>query len=317
KPKDFLIDRRVYVARGEAEFIIQNIVHAINRNRIVDDIKGISFLKMGEMVETESVGIIEDLDRLLPPLRHLIDDKDDYFNPSLKGGPVAPILTSRGSSADAISLAREIEWRRFNDGRKPPVIFRTPKSIAEEFENIKGLGYKAVSVIDDLFLSGGKERVLDICRCLKVVGLPFAIISRCDMILDEEMVAALRNAGCEHVELIIESMDTDTVGRAIELLSKYHIEATANITFGSSPSETTKSMTETIKKVSELPINYCAFKVATPLHPNLSRKDLERAVKRANRKFYLKPSRIWFQLKKIDSLKALKDLIITCWRVIK
>lgn len=373
KPKDFLIDKRVYVARGEAEFIIRDIVHAINRNRIVDDIKGISYLKMGEMVETETRGVVEDLDAFPPPMRCLIDDnKDSYFNPKLKERPVALILTSRGCSfkchycvPNAISWARELEWKRFNDGKKPPVVLRSPESIAEEFEDVKRLGYKAVSVIDDLFLFGGKERIMEICRRLKDVGLPFGILARCDMILDEEMVSALKDAGCEYVDLGVESMDQDilddikkgmdvnTVERAIELLNKYHIEPRPSIMFGSLPLETRESVVKTIEKVSELPVNYCIFGIATPFpgtefdklvrennwavtpeiddleknlshtekafvnYPKLSKKDLERAIKKANRKFYLTPARILFQLKKISSLKGLKDFIVMWWRVIK
>ena len=262
-------------------------------------------------------------------------------------------------------MRRELEWKRFNDGKKPPVMLRTPKSIAEEFADVKKLGYKAVSVIDDLFLFGGKERIMEICARLKDVGLPFGVLARCDMILDEEMVSALKDAGCEYVDLGVESMDQDilddikkgmdvnTVGRAIELLNKYHIEPKPNIMFGSSPLETRESVAKTIEKVSELPVNYCMFGITTPFpgtefdkrardngwvvtpeiddlennlsptekslvnYPNLSKKDLEGAIKKANRKFYLTPSRIWFQIKKINSLKALKDLIVTGWRVIK
>lgn len=373
KPKDFLIDRRVYVARGEAEFIIRDIVHAINRNRIVDDIKGISYLKMGEMVETEPVGVIEDLDALPPPMLSLVDDKkDSYFNPKLKDRPSALILTSRGCGLkcyccvpNAISWARELEWKRFNDGKKPPVVLRSPESIAKEFKDVKKLGYKAVSVIDDLFLFGGKERIMEICRRLKDVGLPFGLLARCDMILDEDVVSALKDAGCEYVDLGVESMDqdilddikkgmdVDTVGRAIELLNRYHIEPRLNITFGSSPLETKESVAATIEKVSELPVNYCNFGIATPLpgtefdkrvrendwaltpeiddleknlsptgralvnYPKLSNKDLERAIKKANRKFCLKPSRIRYQIKKIGSLKGLKDFIVMGWRGIR
>jgi len=44
---------------------------------------------------------------------------------------------------------------------------------------------------------------------------------------------------------------------------------------------------------------------------------LEKAVKKANRRFYLNPKRILFQLKQVNSLKKLKDLILTGWKVIK
>ena len=337
------------------------------------DIKGISYLKHGRITETETYGVIEDLDSLPFPASHLIQEKqDEYFNPKLPNRPVTLILTSRGCSfrcyycvPNAISWARELEWKRFHNGKKPPVKLRSPQNIIEEFKLVKEQGYKAVSVVDDLFLFGGKKRILDICAGLKGVGLPFGVLARCDLILDDEMVKALAYAGCKYIDLGIESldqkvlddikkdMDVATVKRAIELLNKYGIEPKANIMFGASPVETKESMEMTIKEVSNLPINYCMFSIATPFpgtefaekarkqgfavepeinelennlsptekalvsYPDLPKEALEKAVKKANRRFYLNPKRILFQLKQVNSLKKLKDLILTGWKVIK
>jgi radical SAM superfamily enzyme YgiQ (UPF0313 family) len=372
KPREFLIDERSFVARGEAELVIRDLVGALGTERPIADIKGIAYLKDGRMVETESCGVIEDLDTLPLPARHLIGDrKDEYFNPKLEERPVTLVLTSRGCSfrcyycvPNAISWARELEWRRFHGGKKPPVRLRSSGSIIEEFREAKRLGYGAVSVVDDLFLFGGKKRILEICEGLKGVGLPFGVLSRCDMILDEELVKALKEAGCRYVDLGIESldqrvlddikkdMDVSAVGKSIELLNEYGIEAKANIMFGSSPVETRGSVESTIAGVTGLPINYCMFSIATPFpgtefservkkegwatpeiedleenlsptdkalvsYPELSKEELERAVKRANRLFYLNPKRILHQIKKVNSLRALKDLILTGWRVVK
>ena len=385
KPENFLLNERCYVARGEAEFIIRDLVRAFENNPpsppfnkggmggFSGDIKGISYLKHGRIAETETYGVIEDLDSLPFPARHLIQEKqDEYFNPKLPNRPVTLILTSRGCSfrcyycvPNAISWARELEWKRFHNGKKPPVKLRSPQNIIEEFKLVKKQGYKAVSVVDDLFLFGGKKRILDICAGLKEVGLPFGVLARCDLILDDEMVKALAYAGCKYIDLGIESldqkvlddirkdMDITIVKRAIELLNKYGIEPKANIMFGASPVETKESMEMTIKEVSNLPINYCMFSIATPFpgtefaekarkqgfavepeinelennlsptekalvsYPDLPKEALEKAVKKANRRFYLNPKRILFQLKQVNSLKKLKDLILTGWKVIK
>jgi radical SAM superfamily enzyme YgiQ (UPF0313 family) len=222
KPRDFLINERSFVARGEAEFIIRDIIRVLEAERPAErpvdglgEIKGIAYLKDGRMVETESYGVIEDLDSLPHPARHLVEDrKDEYFNPKLIERPVTLVLTSRGCSfkcyycvPNAISWARELEWRRFHEDKKPPVRFRSPNDIVEEFREVKFQGYRAVSVVDDLFLFGGKKRILEICEGLKGVGLPFGVLARCDMILDEELVKALKEAGCRYVDLGIESLD--------------------------------------------------------------------------------------------------------------
>ena len=283
KPRNFLLDERTYVARGEAEYVIRDLVRALPAGDI-EGVRGISYLRGTEMVETDTAGIIEDLDGLPFPARHLIEDKrESFFNPKLAERPVALVLTSRGCSfrcyycvPNAISWARELEWKRFNSGRKPPVRLRSPKNVVEEFEAAKAEGYRAVSVVDDLFLFGGRKRIMEICRGLGEVGLPFGILARCDLILDEEVVESLAGAGCRYVDLGIESldqkvlddikkdMDVAAVERAVELLNRYGIEPKANIMFGASPVETRESVEKTIEGVSRLAINYCMFSIATP-----------------------------------------------------
>jgi radical SAM superfamily enzyme YgiQ (UPF0313 family) len=371
KPGDFLIDDRCYVARGEAEYIIKNIILGVDNGNF-EGVKGLSYIKNKHIIENETYGIIENLDNLPFPARHLLQDRDEYFNPKLKERPVTLILTSRGCSfkcyycvPNAISWARELEYKRFNSGKKPPVRLRSPENIAEEFRIVKEKGYCAVSVVDDLFLFGGKKRILSICEGLKGVGLPFGILARCDLIIDDEMVKALAEAGCKYVDLGVESlnqkilddigknMDNSAVEKSISLLNKYGIEPKPNILFAASPLETVETMEATLKKISSYRVNYCMFSIATPFpgtefakkaedkgwsvkpeiddlennlspsekslvsYPGLSKNVIEKLIKRANRKFYLSPRRILFQLKKIKSLRDLKYLILIGWKTIK
>ncbi len=371
KPSEFLLSERCYVVRGEAEITITNLLRALGSGS-PDAVNGISFLNQGRMIETDTAGVIEDLDGLPFPSRELLPDRQDYFNPKLRERPVTLVLTSRGCSfrcyycvPNAISWARELEWKRFHAGKKPPVTLRSPQNIVREFQAIKEQGYRAVSIVDDMFLFGGKERILEICRGLEGVCLPFGGLSRCEFVLDDEVVAALARAGCKYIDLGIESLDqcvldsikkdldVNKVRRAIEMLNRHGIEPKANIMFGASSEETRETIAATVRSISGYPLNYCMFLIATPFpgtefderarqerwavepdihnleenlspteralvsYPHLPKQVLESAVKRANRRFYLAPRRIWFQLKKVGSWKALKDLFTTGWKVIK
>jgi len=89
-PKEFLFDKGCVVARGEAEFILKDIVDG----KSLDSIQGISRLKGNKMVENPTYGIIKDIDTLPFPARHL--DKRSYANPKLGGKKFTNILTSRG-----------------------------------------------------------------------------------------------------------------------------------------------------------------------------------------------------------------------------
>ena len=371
KPKEFLLDDRCFVARGEAEFVIRDLVAALGSGD-PSTVKGVSYLRKGEMIETGTAGVIQDLDSLPIPARHLLDPaQDDSFNPKLPYRPVTLVLTSRGCRfrcyycvPNAISWARELEWKRFQGGAKPPVMLRSPQNIVEEFRAVKAQGYQAVSIVDDMFLFGGKQRVLELCAGLETVGLPFGGLARCDLILDDEMVAALARAGCKYMDLGIESldqgvldgirkdMDVTKVRKAIDLLNKHGIEPKANIMFGATPKETRETIGRTIGTISSYPLNYCMFLIATPFpgtefsaqakaggwvtpeiddlennlsptdhslvsYSHLGKKDLESAIKRANRRFYLSPRRLWFQLRKIHSWKDLRDLVRTGWKVVR
>lgn len=371
KPASFLWNERCYVARGEAEFVIRDLLCGLETGSF-ENVKGMTYLKDSHIIENQSYGVIDDLDSLPFPARQLLTGGSDYFNPKLKERPVTLMLTSRGCRfrcyycvPNSISWARELEWRRFNNGKKPPVSLRSPGNIAEEFMAVKAAGYKAVSVVDDMFLFGGKQRILEICTGIEPIGIPFGALSRCEFLLDEEVVSALARAGCRYMDLGIESLDehvlddikkdqdVNKVRSAIEMLNKYGIEPKANIMFGSSPVETEESIEYTVKEISQYPINYCMFLIATPFpgtefekrareegwvlepdiddlehnlsptdkslisYPHLSKKNLEEAVRKANRRFYVTPRRIWFQLKKIKSFKTMKDLISTAWKVVK
>lgn len=370
-PGSFLLQERCYVARGEAEHIICNLVDGLQTGRIAD-IAGISYVERGSLRENATSGVINNLDVLAFPERGLLPDSLSYFNPKLRERPVTLVLTSRGCSfrcyycvPNAISWAREIEWKRFNGGRKPPVMLRSAINIVEEFRVIKSQGYKAVSVVDDMFLFGGKGRILELCEGLQGVGLPFGALSRCEFVLDREIVAALARAGCLYMDLGVESLDQGVlndigkdldvrkVRKAIDLLNSFGIEPKPNIMFGASPMESRETIDSTVGEVSGYSVNYCMFVIATPFpgtefearakkegwlvepeiydleknlsptdkslvsYPHLKKEDLEAAVKKANRSFYLNPRRILFQLKKVTSLKALKDLITTGWKIIR
>ncbi|RMG04628.1 MAG: radical SAM protein [Nitrospirae bacterium] len=370
-PERFLFSNRCFVARGEPEYVVRDTVNAISKGRF-DSVRGLSYLKNGEIKENETFGVIENLDELPLPARHLVQDKGRYFNPKLKERPFTLMLASRGCSyrcyycvPNAISWAREIEWRRFHNNRKPPVKLRSAASIIKEFKQIKAEGYRAVSIIDDMFLFGGKQRIFKICDGIKDLGISFGILARCEFVVDEDVVKALAEAGCKYVDLGVESLeqevlndirkdlDVDMVKEAVKTLIKYGIEPKLNIMFGSSPKETKSSIEKTIRGVSELPINYCMFLIATPFpgtefyekalerkwavepdihdlentlsptdkalvsYRHLSREDLQKSVKRANRLFYLRPRRIIYQLKTIRNLKDIIDIFKTGLKVIR
>ncbi|MDX9755064.1 MAG: radical SAM protein [bacterium] len=139
------------------------------------------------------------------------------------------------------------------------------------------------------------------------------------------------------LDLIDKRLDIDTFYRAVPLLQKYQIEPKINIMFGTSVEETEEDIHYTIKELERLNLHHVMFAVATPFkgtpfydrakadgtlintsdainpfgksmisYPHLSHERLEALCRYAYRRFYLRPSQLWYRLKSYRSLSAVK-----------
>lgn len=285
-PPEFLTKDNNYVIRGEVEATISKLVDAIEQNNddMFKEIPGLSYRRNGSMQHTKGFGFIKDINKIPLPDRTLINFKK-YTNPKLPKAPYTTMLTSRQCSAkcyycvpNSLSYARELEWKRCTQDPqcyKPPVTIRDPENIRQELKQIKALGIKAVSAIDDQFV-WGKERHMELCRIFKDIGLPFGILARNDRLVDEEMVKALADAGCVYVDFGVESFNqeilddvgkdlkVETIETSINLLRKYGIEPKINILYGASPLETKETLKNTLQKVLDLNVDFAQFAVCSP-----------------------------------------------------
>lgn len=276
-PKDFLLNENCLVARGEADFLIAEIVTAKDPKKL----KGVSFLKNGKIYHNKTWGIIEDLDKLPFPAREL--DPNEYRSLKLRDAKFTVLLGSRQCSyrcyfcvPNSISWARELEWKIWaKKPGKPPVKVRSAKNIIAEVKDLAKRGYREFSFIDDQFL-WAKERTLEISRGLKSLNIEYGILARADRLVDEEIVKALAESGCKYIDIGVESfsqevlddikkdLKVETIYKSIELLNKHRITPKLNIMFGTSPLETKEIIKDYIQKTLRLPVNYCMYSIATP-----------------------------------------------------
>ena len=351
----FLQNKRSFVLRGETEHFIAAAIEFPQKTL------GVSYLEDKHIIHNKSAGIIEDLDRIPFPAREL--DGDSFSNPKLGMGKFTNVLASRGCAnqckfcvPNSISWARELEWKKFNEG-KPPVKTRSAENVIKELKLLKKQKYEEISFIDDQFIVG-KNRTISILEAIEKIKLDFGILARADKLNDEEIVRKLACAKCKYVDIGAESFDQDvlddirkgikveTIINSVKLLAKHKVEPKLNIMFGTSSKETKKIIASTIKKTLSLPTNYCMFSIATPFpgtelekeaaknnwiienkefnpagisslsYPHLSNVELERIVRSANYRFYLRPRVILNQLQKVKSVKSAKLLfkMIKKWR---
>lgn len=309
RPAEFVVDENTYVVRGEPEYTMLELIKALETKSTINGIKSVSFRnKSGthiyhrliektpplsppshggvenpfsdEIIHNVNREPIEDLDALPFPARHLLEERDVYYNPKLGKRPFTAVCTSRGCSyrciycvPSSLSFSRELEYKH-HVGKKPAVRKRSPENIIEEFKLLKSQGYKAVNVQDDQFV-WGEERTVKICEGIKDLGIVWGCSARSDH-LNEPIVKAMAAAHCKFIDLGVESFNQEILDyvkkdidvrkneEAIKLVRKYGINAKINIMFGASPLETTATIKKNMEEIKRLKVDQVMYNIANP-----------------------------------------------------
>ena len=280
RPAEFVVDENSYVARGEPEYTMLELVKALEAESNINGIKSVSFRANDEIIHNANREPIEDLDVLPFPARHLLEERDVYYNPKLGMRPFTAVCTSRGCSyrciycvPSSLSFSRELEYKHYME-KKPPVRKRSPENIIEEFKLLKSQGYKAVNVQDDQFV-WGEERTIKICKGIKDLDIVWGCSARSDH-LTEPIVKAMAEAHCKFIDLGVESFNQEILDyvkkdidvkkneEAIKLVKKYGISAKINIMFGASPLETMDTIKRNMEEVKRLKVDQVMYNIANP-----------------------------------------------------
>ncbi|UCB56649.1 MAG: B12-binding domain-containing radical SAM protein [Candidatus Omnitrophota bacterium] len=156
---------------------------------------------------------IEDVNSIAFPDREALDIH--AYKYSIDGLPASTMITSRGCPYSCAFCGNSV-W-----GRK--LRLRSPENIFREAEELKKKGFEAIMFFDDIFTLK-KDRVLEVCNKLRKLELILRVFTRADTI-DEEMAAALYQAGCREVGIGSESgsqkiLDTTMKGISVEQNTK-------------------------------------------------------------------------------------------------
>ena len=356
RPAEFVADKNSYVVRGEPEYTMLELAKALDATLNIKGIKSVSFRENEEIIHNANREPIEDIDVLPFPARHLLEERDVYYNPKLGVRPFTAVCTSRGCSyrciycvPSSLSFSRELEYKHYFN-KKPPVRKRSPENIIEEFKLLKSQGYKAVNVQDDQFV-WGEERTIKICEGIRDLGIVWGCSARSDH-LTEPIVKAMADAHCKFIDLGVESFNQEILDyvkkdidvkkneEAIALVRKYGINAKINIMFGASPLETPETIKKNMEEVKRLKVDQVMYNIANPFpgtdfykiakenklfvygdykpvnvakeaniaYPHLGKEALEKAVRRANFKFFLTPRFIVKNIRRLGSLDSLKAM---------
>ncbi|MBM3255170.1 MAG: radical SAM protein [Candidatus Omnitrophica bacterium] len=188
---------------GEGERTVVELADALSEGQAenIRQIKGLVLREGGKIVCTPPRPLIEDLDTLLLPARHLFPPLAKYpylfYNKSL---PLATIITSRGCPYQCTFCDHAVFGNR--------VRMRSINNILDEIEMlVRECGINEINIIDDIF-SLSLERVEEFCRQLKErkLGISWVCSARCDSV-NKEMLKTMKEAGCWMVYYGVESGD--------------------------------------------------------------------------------------------------------------
>lgn len=253
-----------FVLAGEAEFTFVSLLNNLSDFGKINAIPGIHYKTNGGIYEGPRYRHIRDLDSLPVPDRRLLD-YDQYSNVLSRDKKMTTMMTSRGCPYRCIFCDRlGKKFRPVSAGR-----------VVQEIESCLKLGISEIFFHDDTFTID-KKRVLKICDLIqkKSLNISFSLRSRVNTI-DEEIIKALKRAGCQRISYGVESGVQDVLDRikkgirleqveeTFALTQKYQIITLADFMIGH-PGETVSDIMDTVKFAKKIRPDFAQFSITTP-----------------------------------------------------
>ncbi|MCE5230897.1 B12-binding domain-containing radical SAM protein [bacterium] len=254
-PETTLRDQNIdYVVRGEGEQTIVELVECLEKGDQgrLGSIDGLSYRCKDGPVHNVNRALIPDLDRL-PFARIDALIGCETYRPVDLGA----VMGSRGCPYHCTFCGVANVWSR-------RIRHRSPANIVDEIESLnRRRGVRYVSFRDAEFCLK-RPWVLAICREIRSRGLDveWECLTRADD-LDDELVAAMKEAGCATMRIGIESgspvllrkmrkaTSLDAIRTGAALLMKHDIYWSAYFLFGT-PYETRETLNETVAFIREI-----------------------------------------------------------------
>jgi anaerobic magnesium-protoporphyrin IX monomethyl ester cyclase len=246
------------VVRGEGEYTVLDIVGG----KELREIRGLAFRQDGSVVMTDERPLIENLDELPFPARHLFPlAKYRAFS---AGGS---LLAGRGCPFNCIFCAgHRMTGRR--------VRLHSPKLVVDEMQVVHELGFKELHIDDDL-LTRNHPHVYAICHEIldRGIEIKWNAFSRVDTI-NRELLTTMKQAGCVGLVFGVESgnqeildkakkkITLDKARQAVALTKEVGMRAVTSFILGL-PGETPETLRQTYDFARELSTPY-GFHVLAP-----------------------------------------------------
>ncbi|MEO8448071.1 MAG: radical SAM protein [bacterium] len=269
----YFLNNADYIICGEGEITLGEIANKLNNvsQKELRDINGLAYIHNKEIIRTEKRQVIKDPDSLPFPDRSLIDVEryrelwkkhHGYFSMN--------VVTTRGCPYHCNWCAKPIYGQVYNS--------RSPENVAAELKFLKETySPDHIWFCDDIFgLKPNWVSRFDESINKEDAKIKFKCLSRADLLLKENNIFHLANAGCDSIwigaesgsQKILDAMDKGTkveqIYEARKLLKKNNIKTCFFLQFGYT-GETKKEIDMTIKMVKDLMPDDIGISVSYPL----------------------------------------------------
>jgi len=251
-----------FIVRGEGEITFMEMLRTLESKGSFEAVLGISYRERGSVAHNEPRPLIEDINILPYPARHLVP----LAKYRALGFPIN-MVTSRGCPHKCIfCVGSRMVGRR--------VRCYDTKRVVDEFEMLSKMGFRQINVVDDLF-TANKTRCMAICDEIVRRGIKhtWGAFARVDTV-SRELLESLKAAGCTILCFGIESGNQEILDRvkkkttlakcqwAVDLCKEVGIEPMTSYILGL-PGETPETVRQTMEFAKSLSPNY-GFHILSP-----------------------------------------------------
>lgn len=259
-----------FIVYGEGEYTFLELVNALEREGSLNDIRGLIYREDGRIKTNPPRPLIENLDELPFPARHLLPDLKLYKSAfRYKRLPMTTMITSRGCPYNCLFCLRFF-------GRK----YRghSARRVVDEMTMLQEkYGIREIHIWDDVFMLDAK-RTDEVCELIKKekLDMSWSCNGRINILYSNKgLMDKLKQAGCWYMTFGIESGNQkvlDFIRKSIRLeqvkevigyANKAGISCRGYFMLGH-PTDTEETIRDTIDFAKSLPLDGVQFSVTVP-----------------------------------------------------
>ena len=339
RPDDILCEEIRFAVRAEPEVTLAELIRTLKDDRLdFENIKGLSYRMNGKNFHNPDRGFVEDLDSFPFPERDLLQNKEYVL--SYNKEPFTIITVSRGCPQQCAFCTSRLYYGGFCRYRSAESIISEIEEVLEKYRIKNFIFLSDTFNFDKEFVFRLCNLIVN--KKLKIRWVCNSRVDMFDEKLAQAMKKAgcwLISLGVESgADTVLKNINKDITTiqsqKTIKIARESGMKTLCYFVFGL-PGENTDTIRQTIDFIKKGKFDYAHFYTATPFpgtgfyeqakknrwlisedwdryfhgssdvisYPHLSNKDIQMAITKAYRAFYLRPQIAWREISSVRSLR--------------